>query len=413
MRRSFLPTSQDGRLDAAHKRGFWRIESLASQVLFSYHIHPVPAKIISHIFGRHPMKRFAVLLVILAVVGVASTVFAQTSTTSEEKSLEQTLQDLSADAARAYVSPIVSGFGANLNSGWFHRAPRSTMFGLDLDFGIVGMGTFFKDEHKKFSASGSFRFNSSQAMQLAQGATSNTTAQTAIRDEILKQSFNVSFSGPTITGAKNDSLKVIFAQRNIVVNSQTYTLPGQTFVTPVVGFLEDAKAIPLVAPQLTIGTFLGSQFTFRYVPDIDLEDFGKIKYFGFGVQHNPGVWFGDILPLELSASFFTQALEAGSVFKTKATAFGVNASKRLGWGFLNITPYAGFMVESSSMEFTYDYVFETNVGTQKQQVKFELTGENKTRITAGVSVKVLIVNINADYNWSKYNSASVGVMFII
>jgi hypothetical protein len=176
----------------------------------------------------------------------------------------------------------------------------------------------------------------------------------------------------------------------------------------------EVTAIPLVAPQLSIGTFFGTQFTFRYVPNIKVDKLGEIKYFGFGAQHNPGVWFGDILPLELSASFFTQSLEAGSVFKAKATAFGVNASKRLGWGFLNITPYGGFMVESSSMTFTYDYIVDGPGGIKvPQKVEFELNGENKTRVTAGVSIKILIANLNADYSWAKYNSASIGLMFII
>ncbi len=71
------------------------------------------------------------------------------------------------------------------------------------------------------------------------------------------------------------------------------------------------------------------------------------------------------------------------------------------------------MVESSSMTFTYDYIIATQFGPSAQKVEFELTGENKTRVTAGVSIKVLIVNINADYSWAKYNSASIGLMFII
>ncbi|HLF19376.1 MAG TPA: DUF6588 family protein, partial [Bacteroidota bacterium] len=195
--------------------------------------------------------------------------------------------------------------------------------------------------------------------------------------------------------------------------SRIVSVPANLVPLGVTGYLEDIPALPLLAPQLTIGTFFGSQFTFRYLPEVDVEDFGKMKYFGFGIQHSPGVWFGDILPIDVSASFFTQTLEAGSVFKTTATAFGVNASKRLGWGFLNLTPYAGFMLESSSMTFTYDYFVDTPAGKVPQKIEFELTGENKTRITAGLSIKVLIVNINADYNFSKYNSASVGVMFII
>ncbi|MBI3005370.1 MAG: hypothetical protein HYY49_08125 [Ignavibacteriales bacterium] len=372
------------------------------------------------------MKRFAIFALVTLLFGAVSVLNAQQST-EEEKSLENTLKDLSRDAAQSYVSPIVSGFGANLNSGWFHRAPRGSMFGIDLEFGVVGMGTFFKDEHKTFGASGFFRFDSTEAFRMTANINDpnynslpqaqRDSARRQIINQIRSVNFEVGISGPTIIGSNQDTVKAFFNGKTFTVNvggqQRTIDVPSSLIALGVTGYLEDAKAIPLVAPQLTIGTFFGSQFTFRYLPDIDVEDFGKVKYFGFGIQHNPGVWFGDILPLDVSASFFTQTLEAGTVFKTKATAFGVNASKRLGWGFLNLTPYAGFMVESSSMTFTYDFIVDAPTGPQTERVEFELTGENKTRITAGVSIKVLIVNINADYNWSKYNSASVGVMFII
>ena len=379
------------------------------------------------------MKRLVFLVVLAVFVGAMSVLYGQ-QTSSGEKSLEGTLKDLSKDAATSYVAPIVSGFGANLNSGWFHRAPHATMFGFDLEFGIVGMGTFFKDEHKKFSASGVFQFDSSevavimtnfdQANSTNAGYNSLSPAQKqqvrqAVFNQIRGADFTVGISGATIVGSKTDTVRASFSGKQFQAPNPlggaplTMNVPSSSVGLGVTGFLEEAKAIPLIAPQLTIGTFVGSQFTFRYLPSLDLEDFGKIKYFGFGIQHNPGVWFGDILPLDVSASFFTQTLEAGSVFKTTATAFGVNASKRLGWGFLNLTPYAGFMLESSSMTFTYDYFIDTQAGKIPQKIEFELNGENKSRITAGVSIKILIVNINADYNFSKYNSASVGVMFII
>ncbi len=44
---------------------------------------------------------------------------------------------------------------------------------------------------------------------------------------------------------------------------------------------------------------------------------------------------------------------------------------------------------------------------------FDLEGENKSRITLGLSVKLLIVNVNVDYNIGTYNSYSAGVMIII
>ena len=57
------------------------------------------------------------------------------------------------------LGPTVSAFGADLNSGWVHRVPKATIFGIDIELGFVAMGTFFSDNNKTFSTSGTFRFN--------------------------------------------------------------------------------------------------------------------------------------------------------------------------------------------------------------------------------------------------------------
>src|SRR3970282_2999166 len=104
------------------------------------------------------MKRFTICAAIVFLLTPAL-LLSQTTTEEENEDLQGIMRRLAEGAAKAYVAPIVSGFGANLNSGWFHRAPRSTMFGFDLEFGIVAMGTFFKDEHKQFGARGVFQFD--------------------------------------------------------------------------------------------------------------------------------------------------------------------------------------------------------------------------------------------------------------
>jgi len=71
------------------------------------------------------------------------------------------------------------------------------------------------------------------------------------------------------------------------------------------------------------------------------------------------------------------------------------------------------MVEKSTMTFTYDYTLDTPTGKVPQHIVFDLEGENKSRLTIGLSIKVLIVNVNADYNFGTYNSFSAGVMIII
>ena len=52
-------------------------------------------------------------------------------------------------------------------------------------------------------------------------------------------------------------------------------------------------------------------------------------------------------------------------------------------------------------------------GLNKLMVNLPLKGDNKSRLTLGLSLKLLFLNINADYNFSTYNSFTGGVMFII
>ncbi len=363
------------------------------------------------------MKSFSVLIAILAICIPSTFVFSQTQ--DEDEGLEDIMGKLAQDAARAYISPIVSGFGADLNSGWFHRAPWATMFGFDLEFGLVAMGAAMEDSHRRFSSNGSFRFNYDQADQLAvEAATQGGTAtQSQIRDAIMAQDFGVNFSGPTIVGSKAESLQIGFPGKVINVNGTDYLLGSQSFILPVTGLMEDAKFIPLATPQLTIGTIFGSQFTFRYLPEVEIDaKIGKFKYFGFGIQHNPMIWLGgeDVLPVELSVGYFTQNLKIGSLMDASATSFGVNTSIRLGWGFLNLTPYAGFMIESSKILWAYEYSVETSPGVNEmQRITFESEGENSSRIVLGASVKILLINLNVDVNFAKYKTLSAGVMIVI
>lgn len=370
-------------------------------------------------------------LISLCILILCHEGLARQASSGEDENLEKTLQKLAADAAKGYVAPISSGFGSNLNAGWFHRAPRATLLGFDLEFGIVAMGTFFSDEHKSFSTSGAFRFDSSQATTLTEfirndpqyGVTQQQreNVQRAVIQQIRSRDFSVGVFGPTVVGKKDDSVRVQFHGATFTVTdpstgfSRQVTIPAEKVALPVTGLLEDAPVLPLASPQLTLGTFLGSQFTFRYLPEVEVDpEIGKFKYFGFGIQHNPGVWLGEeALPLEISASFFTQTMSVGTLFEAKATAFGINASKRLGWGALNLTPYAGYMLESSSMIFTYDYELDTPTGRVPQKVTFELEGENKSRFTVGMSLKILLINVNADYNFGTYNSVSAGIMIVI
>ncbi|MFA6439319.1 MAG: DUF6588 family protein [Bacteriovoracaceae bacterium] len=380
------------------------------------------------------MKK-TLLSILLAVVLLMGSAFAQTE---EEGGFEGTLKKLAGDAGKGFVQPVVSGFGNNMNGGWFHKAPGTKIFGIDLEVGLVAMGTFTTDENKKFSTKGSFRFSGgkysntdplnpvskSQAEGIAEKISNwgplPANEKQAIIDAISNTNFNVGIAGPTVVGTKQDTMKITFdptlfsyTSPNTGASAST-SIPGsEVALQGVTGVLDGAAMIPLAAPQFSIGTIYGTQATFRYLPEIEIsKDLGKFKYFGFGIQHNLGMWL-PIPIVDVAASFFTQKLEVGTIMEANTTSFGINAAKQFGFAFLNVTPYAGFMFESSKMKFGYDYTYTSGATNTivTDRISFELEGENTTRLTVGLGLRILVININVDYNIGKQNSATAGVFF--
>jgi hypothetical protein len=346
-----------------------------------------------------------------------------TASMSLAQTMEETVSKLGAAAGKAYVAPIVSGFGSNLNAGWFHKSPPAKKFGINFEVGPVFMGTLLSGGSKTMNVSGSFRLDSTQARNVAndvdttgmfgQGQSLRDSVAAAIR----RSDIRVSFDGPTIIGADGKPMTYEVAADSITVG----TVGGDTTIAlPTTvdtlkdgdgnalnfGILGDLPVLPLVAPQISIGTIYGTNLTFRYLPEYDVPDIGTIKFSGFGIQHNPAVWLAKPLPVDLSFGFFTQTLEVGTLFKASSQAYGLNVSKTFGWRILNVTPYGGLMLENSSFDFSY----ELEADDEMIPISFSVEGENKYRATAGLSVRLFLININADYNLGKYNSFSGGVM---
>ncbi|MFC1724857.1 DUF6588 family protein [candidate division KSB1 bacterium] len=365
-----------------------------------------------------------ITILCLTILFCFSSAFAQ-----EEDDLNETLKKLSGDAAKSYVGPMGSAFGADLNGGWFHKAPPAKLFGFNFEVGLAVMGAFIPDAEKTFVTSGDFRFNRVQAEELTEfiytdpqytylTTTQKQELQDLVIDEMITQDFSVGISGPTIVGKKDENIKVEFSGDDFTVTDPSTQMqinvdvPAEEIELPVGGLLDDIALLPLAAPQFSIGRIYGTRFTLRYLPSMEInEELGKIDYIGFGLQHNPGVWLKNPLPIDLALCYYTQTLKVGDVFEAKSTAFGINFSKQLGLRMLNITPYGGFMFVSSKMSVSYDYNIDTPTGSSTQRIDFELEGENKTRFTFGIGIRLLTFNLNADYNISKFNSVSAGLFF--
>lgn len=332
-------------------------------------------------------------------------------------SLEDTLEDLSGNAVKSYVGPIVSAFGTNMNGGWFHKVPKKSIFGIDVEFGIVAMGTMFPDDDKHFDTTGNFSFTRDQAEELIEEGLYPPAVQNALIDKLISEEFEVGISGATIIGSEDDHVMIEFFGKEFDLEALgTFTVPGDSIDTGVGGYLDGVSALPMFAPQLGIGTVFGTKAYARFVPTMDLGELGDFSYWGFGLQHNVKAWIPVPLPIDVSLAAFTQKMKIGDYVEATATTMGVNAGKTLGMRFLSVTPYAGLMLESSKMEFTYNYVIGENPVTNEpmeQKINFEMEGDNNSRLILGAAVRLGVFNFSGDYNIGKYNSAtaSFGLAF--
>ncbi len=324
-----------------------------------------------------------------------------------QSDLEKTLGKLSEVAGKAYVAPIVNAFGSNLNSGWISRVPEATKLGFHLDIKLVGMGTLFSDDVKNFTANGQFYFNQTQVQQILNnsGITSATPGYQAIFNEMLATKFDVTFAGPTIVGKGDQPLLITFPGK---------TVQGRAIgkydvqIKEVTGYLEDLPAFPMVAPQVTVGTVFGTNVSVRYFSWEDIQDMGKLSYIGVGGIHNPGVWFPNPLPIDIGVGYFMQSLKIGDIFESNATQFGAYIGKKIG-GVFAIIPYAGITMESSKTTVKYNATQTISGVDVTFPIKFDLEGENSTGAVVGLTLKLGIVNINADYKLAKTKTVSGGI----
>ncbi len=344
----------------------------------------------------------------IAVFALMITVlpFVQASAQDGDLDLEQTLQQLSDVAARNYVRPVSDAMGVNLNGGWFHRVPQAKILGFDLGLSVVAMGTFLDDEAKTFSESAPWHFTRDQAEDLVSNL--NPAVQDAVIDEILSNDFTVTIAGPTAIGTDDDNISVTFSGAAVLGE----TIPSEIFeLEDIKGLARDLDIISLGVPQLSVGTVLGTMATFRWLPEIEIDkNIGPVKYFGFGIQHNFQSWIATPLPVEVSLGYFTQKFEIGDIIDITTNSFGLTLSKHIGDLFFNLVPYAGYMFESSETDVRYDFDVDTPTGTETQNIAFTLDGINENRTTVGLSLQLVILNINADYNFGERNSVTAGLM---
>ncbi len=259
-------------------------------------------------------------------------------------------------AVKGYVQPLVNILGANLNSGLYHTASMSKLFGFYV--GVKAMGVFVPSSMKNFTAELGSDYNPSRV-------------ETA-----------------TALGDKNGGKTVRYR------NLQDVPLPGGVGLT----------IVPLAVPQVSFST-MNSEVLVRFVPSIKInDDIGSVNLFGVGFGHSISQYI-PMFPINVAIQGVYQQLKVGSYLKAKALNVNVHASK----SFVFFTIYGGAGYETFSADLSYSY--KPPVGDTMQNISFSLKGKNNFRVTAGFKLGLAIFDLNVDYSIGNVNVLSAGFGF--
>ncbi len=347
------------------------------------------------------MKRLLSFLILTLAIAVTSRAGAV--------DFQAELKKLAEDNARGYVGPFATAFGTAMNSGLYHTAKPHAILGFDVSVKISVVQIADQDLTFDFILPTSF------PVTIPSLGTRNLNANLLYPDR----------KGPTMFGenkgkllqASDASLESALLTAGIssadiqnLRNSGEYTTVLNTInadaITTPPGTGVDL--LPLPIPQASVGLPFKTEILVRFIPEIDAGDFGKVKFLGFGVKHSISQWIPvPLFGLDITGQYATQKLELGPITSNN-TAFNLAVSRRFGFMLASVTPYAGFGMESSDIE--VDYTID-NPGNafHGQNVAFDLKGNNKSRMTAGARLQLMIFTFNADINMGEYTAYSAGL----
>jgi hypothetical protein len=297
--------------------------------------------------------------------GLVALVLAAVLAVPVAAQVEDQLSAYTGENATGYVQPLADSFGATLNSGFFRTAYIPTT-GPRISVELLVMGLYFSDDQRTFPAT-------TEGMFLPE--------QTA--------------AAPTIVGSNH--AMIIDGS-----GGAKYAFPGGL----------DMDSFGMLAPQLRIGALFGTEAVFRYaVVNTGDSEIGDLNLLGLGARHSVSQYFGKMFPVDLAIGFIWQSFTVGEnsrgedLIDSDALSIGVQASKRLPFGFATFEPYTALSYDSFQMTLDYD---SDATGTT-EPIKVDFDRQNTGHWTFGLNFNLVIASLYAEYNVASTSSFGFGL----
>ncbi|MBN2367355.1 MAG: hypothetical protein JXL67_14400 [Calditrichaeota bacterium] len=272
---------------------------------------------------------------------------------SSQAQLEDLITRYAGENGEEYVKPLITAFGANLNSG-LYRSAHVPKIGLHFNIALNGMVAVFSDDQRTFTAT--------------------TTGYFYPLDEVETSTVVGDPEGATVTSP----------------SGAEYVFPG--------GY--DMKSFMIAAPTITVGSIFGTEASLRYFKATLSEDIGDLTLLGLGIRHSLSQYI-PLSPLDIAAGFFYHQFKISDIVKSNVTSIHAEVGK----SFPVINLYGGMAYETNKA--TLDYTFDTGIETA--DVSLDVSGENKFRVILGVGFNFTLLHINLDYNIGQQQVLNAGL----
>lgn len=285
----------------------------------------------------------------------------------EAQDLEDYISKYTSENGQKYMQPFADAFSANLNSGLYHNSSIEK-WGFQMYIGVVAQAAYIPTKSKHFMAT-------------------YDDPSSGLKGEVEAPTVFGPVDGPVVTNPEN---------------GLSYVLPG--------GF--DIDYMPLLMPQLTIGSVYGTDFTIRYTK-MNIEDAGELDVFGWGIRHSINNYL-DSIPVDIAVGYYNQHFKVGEYLNASSNIISLQCS----YNIRVITFYGGLSYETGKVKVQYDYsgidpeeISNTDPTEPGDMVEFDMDAANNIRATLGITFNLGPLKINGDYNFANQNTVNVGVGF--
>lgn len=284
------------------------------------------------------------------------------------------IQKVGPDYAAKYLSPFTTGLGTNLNSGFLGGYSPSGYSKIPIwphvYAGVKFTGVMMKNNDKYFD----YAF------------TTNTT-----------------YNGlPVTVDWTVDDAPTVFGNSKPAVARGKIRGTNIELTQDMIGGIEDTKFVPLVIPQIGVGTIFGTDIIFRTIPGVNVGDYGKFSLVGGAIRHCIGSYAK--MPIDIAVQFGLQSFSIKDVNNNKfIDANSMFANIQFNKSFFVVSVYGGLQYETYNVDVNYRY------GTTA--ITFNQKGDNHFRGIAGATVSLGPGKFNADVNFGSIFAFTAGFGF--